>query len=83
MKFAFSTNAFKKYSLKDAINTIYEIGYDGIEILCDIPHAYPKTLTDTDINEIKQLFSKFEMVISNFKINCLISLISASVNVLG
>jgi len=34
MKFAFSTNAFKKYSLKDAINTIYEIGYDGIEILC-------------------------------------------------
>ena len=65
MKFAFSTNAFKKYSLKDAINSIYEIGYDGIEILCDIPHAYPKTLTDTDINEIKQLFSKFEITISN------------------
>lgn len=65
MKFAFSTNAFKKHSLKDAINTIYDIGYDGVEILCDIPHAYPKTITDADINEIKQLFSKFEITISN------------------
>jgi sugar phosphate isomerase/epimerase len=65
MEFAFSTNAFNKFSLKDTINTISEIGYKGVEILCDIPHAYPKTLTDSDINKIKQLLSKLRISISN------------------
>ena len=65
MQFAFSTNAFKKFSLKDTIYTLSEIGYEGVEILCDIPHAYPKTLTNSDINEIKQLLSKLRISISN------------------
>jgi len=65
MEFAFSTNAFKKFSLKDTIYTLSEIGYKGVEILCDIPHAYPKTLTTTNINEIKQLLSKLGISISN------------------
>jgi sugar phosphate isomerase/epimerase len=65
MEFAFSTNAFKKFSLKDTINTLSEIGYKGVEILCDIPHAYPKTLTDSDINKIKKLLSKLRISISN------------------
>jgi len=65
MEFAFSTNAFKKFSLKDTINILSEIGYNGIEILCDIPHAYPKTLTNSDINELKQLLSKLKISISN------------------
>jgi len=41
MKLAFSTNAFKKYSLQDSIKKISTIGYEGVEILADIPHAYP------------------------------------------
>jgi sugar phosphate isomerase/epimerase len=41
MKLAFSTNAFKKYSLQDSIRTISTMGYEGVEILADIPHAYP------------------------------------------
>ena len=49
MEFAFSTNAFKKYSLVETINVLSEIGYGGIEILCDVPHAYPKTQSDSDI----------------------------------
>jgi sugar phosphate isomerase/epimerase len=65
MEFAFSTNAFKKFSLIDTINILSEIGYNGIEILCDIPHAYPKSLTNSDINELKQLLSKLKISISN------------------
>ncbi len=65
MEFAFSTNAFKKFSLKDTINILSEIGYNGIEILCDIPHAYPKNLTNSDINELKLLLSKLKISISN------------------
>ena len=65
MEFAFSTNAFKRFSLKDTINILSEIGYNGIEILCDIPHAYPKNLTNSDINELKLLLSKLKISISN------------------
>ncbi len=65
MEFAFSTNAFKKFSLKDTINILSEIGYNGIEILCDIPHAYPKNLTNSDINELKQMLSNLKISISN------------------
>jgi sugar phosphate isomerase/epimerase len=65
MEFAFSTNAFKKFSLKDTINILSKIGYNGIEILCDIPHAYPKNLTNSDINELKQLLSNLKISISN------------------
>lgn len=65
MEFAFSTNAFKKFSLADSINILSEIGYSGVEILCDIPHAYPKTQSDSEVSEIKQLLSKLKISISN------------------
>ncbi len=65
MQFAFSTNAFKKYSLVQSINVLSEIGYTGIEILCDIPHAYPKTQSDIHITEIRQLLSRLNISISN------------------
>lgn len=65
MEFAFSTNAFKKYSVVETINVLSEIGYTGIEILCDVPHVYPKTQSDADISEIKQLLSRLDIRISN------------------
>lgn len=65
MEFAFSTNAFKKYSLAETINVLSEIGYTGVEILCDVPHAYPKSLSDAEINEVRQLLSKLDISLSN------------------
>ena len=46
MKLAFSTNAFKNYALDEAISIISKLGYDGVEILCDIPHAYPGAMSE-------------------------------------
>jgi len=65
MEIAFSTNAFKKFTLNNTINILAEIGYKGIEILCDIPHAYPKTITNSNIDDLKQLLSKLKISISN------------------
>jgi len=45
MKLAFSSNAFKAYSLEASIKEIRAIGYEGVEILCDYPHAYPPDMT--------------------------------------
>jgi sugar phosphate isomerase/epimerase len=66
MKLAFSTNAFKKYSLESAIMTIAGIGYEGLEILCDIPHLYPPNFMEgNQIKIIKNLLSKCNLQISN------------------
>jgi sugar phosphate isomerase/epimerase len=65
MKLAFSTNAFKKYSLEESIRLIKEIGYEGVEILCDIPHAYPPHLKEENIVSIKETVSENKIEISN------------------
>jgi sugar phosphate isomerase/epimerase len=65
MKLAFSTNAFKKYSLEESIRLIKEIGYEGVEILCDVPHAYPPQLKEEDILSIEEAVSKNKIEISN------------------
>jgi sugar phosphate isomerase/epimerase len=65
MKLAFSTNAFKKYSLEEAMRMIAEIGYEGIELLCDSPHAYPPTFHEKEIKSFKDQIAKFKLQISN------------------
>jgi sugar phosphate isomerase/epimerase len=65
MKFAFSSNAFTNFSLIDSIEKISQVGYSGIEIMCDVPHAYPPNLTDGQIKEIKNTLKKNSLEISN------------------
>src|SRR3982750_2833174 len=45
-KLAFSTNAFKKNTLDEAIDAIGDIGYAGVELMADLHHAYPPTMDD-------------------------------------
>jgi sugar phosphate isomerase/epimerase len=40
-RLAFSTNAFKKNTLTEAIGAIAAIGYTGVELMADVPHAHP------------------------------------------
>ena len=65
MRFAFSTNAFTNYPLTQSIEEISKIGFDGVEIMCDIPHAYPPNLNEAKINEINQSVISNKIQISN------------------
>lgn len=65
MKFAFSANAFRKYSLIDTIEILAGLGYEGIEIMADIPHAYPPDLSEKDIEAILATLDRCHMRISN------------------
>lgn len=65
MKFAFSTNAFRRFSFSHAAKMVSEAGYDGIEIMCDTPHAFPDELSEPDIEEIKEALNKNHLQISN------------------
>ncbi len=65
MKLAFSTNAFKRYSLQEAVRAIAEIGYQGVELLCDYPHAYPPVFLDKEIRLFKDQITKCKLQVSN------------------
>jgi sugar phosphate isomerase/epimerase len=65
MKLAFSTNAFKRYSLEDSVREIANIGYDGVEILCDVPHAYPPNFGDGEVRSLKRTVESCNVQISN------------------
>jgi sugar phosphate isomerase/epimerase len=62
---AFSTNAFKRYSLEDSIREIAKLGYGGVEILCDIPHAYPPHFKEDHIRSFKKTLASSNIQISN------------------
>ena len=64
MKFAFSTNAYRQYSLEESITSIKNAGYSALEIMCDTPHAYPP-LTDEKILQIQNKLENDKMSISN------------------
>ena len=65
MMLSFSSNAFKKFSLDIAIKEIAKIGYKGVEILCDIPHAYPPEFSKDQAKKIRNLISDLNIGISN------------------
>jgi sugar phosphate isomerase/epimerase len=65
VKFAFSSNAFLRNDLLEAIRVIASTGYEGIEIMADVPHAYPPHLTGRDIQDIRAALQDHGLGISN------------------
>ena len=68
MKLGFSSNAFLNYSLFDSIEILSKIGYGGIEIVLDLPHAF-LPLKEDYILRIKQSLSKNNLKVSNLNAN--------------
>jgi protein FrlC len=65
VKIAFSSNAFGRFSLRDTIRILSQIGYQGIEIMADVPHAYPSDLSERDIEEIREQLDRYSLEVSN------------------
>jgi sugar phosphate isomerase/epimerase len=65
MHLAFSSNAFTAFTLEDTIRELAGLGYEGIEILCDNPHAVPRRLTPERIREIGEAVAGAGLRISN------------------
>jgi len=65
LRLSFSTNAFTSVSLEQALEIIARIGYEGVEIMADRPHAWPNDLRDDDFVEIKRIAGNFDLDICN------------------
>jgi sugar phosphate isomerase/epimerase len=62
---AFSTNAFKKNTLAEAIAAIAAIGYTGVELMADVPHAHPASFTRDQRNQLRQQLAELKIAVSN------------------
>jgi protein FrlC len=65
MKFAYSSNGFKRYGLLETIGLLADQGYEGLEIMADVPHASPSHLNDRDIARIGEALKERNLAISN------------------
>jgi sugar phosphate isomerase/epimerase len=65
MKLAFSSNAYMHFSIEDTIRKIAELGYSGIEILADVPHAWPAFLLEERKQSIRDQLARHNLQIAN------------------
>ncbi len=65
MKLAFSSNAYMHFSIEDTIRKIASLGYTGIEILADVPHAWPAGLLPERKESIRRSLEEHRLSIAN------------------
>ncbi len=64
LRFAYSTNAYTRWPIEKAISDVRARGFDGVEILADLPHAWPDSV---DVASLKRALGTFP--ISNLNAN--------------
>jgi sugar phosphate isomerase/epimerase len=65
MNLAFSTNAYLNFSFSEAVRRIAGIGYRGVEIMADVPHAWPAFLLPEQKQSIRGALATHDLSISN------------------
>src|SRR3990172_2805159 len=65
MRLAFSSNAYLRHSIEETIARIAALGYQGIELLADVPHAWPAGLLESQKQSIRVALARHGLAISN------------------
>jgi sugar phosphate isomerase/epimerase len=65
MTFGYSTNAFVKFSLFEAVEKIARLGFQGVEIMCDRPHLYPDDFGPEDLTRLRRLLQEQGLGVTN------------------
>jgi sugar phosphate isomerase/epimerase len=65
MRLAFSTNAYLNYSFAEAVRRIAALGYAGVEIMADVPHAWPAWMLPEQKQALRDALGKNRLAVSN------------------
>ncbi len=65
MRLAFSTNAYLNYSFPEAVRRLARIGYSGVEVMADVPHAWPAYLLEEQKQALRDALKSNGLAISN------------------
>src|SRR4051794_41334487 len=69
-KLAFSTTAYTRHPLADALRGIRRAGFAGVEILADEPHAYPPKIDANLTDTVRRVLDETGLAVSNINGNC-------------
>ena len=65
MKLAFSTNAYLNHTIEESLRRVADIGYTGVELMADVPHAWPAGLLPSQVESIRKTLDETGLEISN------------------
>jgi sugar phosphate isomerase/epimerase len=65
MKLAYSSNAYRRWPIDEALQRIAAIGFTGFELMADEPHAWPATMSLEGIDKLQKRISRSGLAISN------------------
>jgi sugar phosphate isomerase/epimerase len=65
MIIGYSTNAFVKFSVCEAVEKIGRLGFRGVEIMCDRPHLYPPDFSEENLSRLKALIDDQGLKVTN------------------
>src|SRR4051794_17449005 len=65
MKLAFSTNAYLRFPFDEAAERIASLGYEGLELMADVPHAWPAGLLEGPKRAILAAMERNGLTFSN------------------
>jgi sugar phosphate isomerase/epimerase len=65
MTFGYSTNAYTRYDLFEALEMIAALGFTGVEIMCDQPHLYPPEWTADGLSQIREALQRRNLKVTN------------------
>ncbi len=69
MNLSFSTNAFIRYPVLEAVEKIAAIGYQGVELLADAPHLYADTVTEAHLEKVQKVLAETGLKVANINAN--------------
>jgi sugar phosphate isomerase/epimerase len=65
MRLAFSSNAYLKFPFAEAAARIAALGYEGLELMADVPHAWPACLLEETKRAIRATMDGLGIQFSN------------------
>jgi sugar phosphate isomerase/epimerase len=65
MIIGYSTNAFVKFSVFEAVEKIARLGFRGVEIMCDRPHLYPPDYGEEKLARLKTWINECGLKVTN------------------
>ena len=65
MRLAYSSNAYTRFPLEETVTRISALGYQGLELLADVPHAWPAGLLPQRRREIRDWLAAHGLAIAN------------------
>ncbi len=64
-RLAYSSNAYMRFAIDEALARIAGLGYAGVELMADSPHLWPADTSPRDIDNVRNALDRHGLAISN------------------